>query len=59
MQFERFYAMRQAYRTANPIERRAVISVEAALRLADSLTADVDQDHAGADDDRAKRPSQR
>jgi hypothetical protein len=63
MQFERWYAMRQAYRTADPMEHRAVISIEEALRLADALTAEAGQaaeeaPAAGADGDRAERPSQ-
>jgi hypothetical protein len=39
MQFERWYAMREAYRAAAPGEHRAVISIEAAIRLADALEA--------------------
>jgi hypothetical protein len=63
LQFERWYALRQAYRTADPMEHRAVISIDEALRLADALTADAGQagepgPAAQADADRAGRPSQ-
>lgn len=63
MQFERWYALRLAYRTADPMEHRAVISIDEALRLADTLTAASAQaaEHApaaGADAERTERPSQ-
>jgi hypothetical protein len=48
VQFERWYAMREAYRAAPEDERRAVISVTDVIGLAETLFADQGSGEAGS-----------
>lgn len=47
IQFERWYAMREAYRAAPAEERRTVISVQSAIQLAETELDDTASGEAG------------